>query len=272
MKRFLIILSLVISTSVLAQDPNFHIYLCFGQSNMEGSAEICDVDRLPNERLLAMASMDYDNGQKAKGQWYIATPPLSQQYAGLAPSDGFGKYMVKSLPDSIKVGLISVAIGGCDIRVFDKDIYKDFKNTYPQDWFQNKLVYYGGNPYERLMYLAKEAQKAGVIKGILVHQGETNTGDEQWPNYLNKIYQDMLSELGIDVPIFIGEVVNKTENGKCAQMNPIINKAPEVISNAYVISSKNIGDRGDRVHFDSEGVRELGKRYAEQTLKVVYDL
>jgi len=26
-------------TNVVAQDPNFHIYLCFGQSNMEGNAK-----------------------------------------------------------------------------------------------------------------------------------------------------------------------------------------------------------------------------------------
>ena len=38
MKRFWLSFCLLMTGIVLfAQDPNFHIYLCFGQSNMEGN-------------------------------------------------------------------------------------------------------------------------------------------------------------------------------------------------------------------------------------------
>ena len=41
MKKILLLicLSMLIGNS-FAQDPNFHIYLCIGQSNMEGAARI----------------------------------------------------------------------------------------------------------------------------------------------------------------------------------------------------------------------------------------
>ncbi len=40
-KSFLSLLFILLFSDVLkAQDPDFHIYLCFGQSNMEGSARL----------------------------------------------------------------------------------------------------------------------------------------------------------------------------------------------------------------------------------------
>ena len=40
-------------------DPNFQIYLCFGQSNMEGNANIEDIDRTGvNPRFMAMYAVD----------------------------------------------------------------------------------------------------------------------------------------------------------------------------------------------------------------------
>lgn len=48
------------------------------------------------------------------------------------------------------------------------------------------------NPYRRLKELAVEAQKAGVIKGILLHQGESNTGDKEWPQKVKRVYENLL--------------------------------------------------------------------------------
>ena len=43
-------------------DPNFHIYLCFGQSNMEGNARIepQDLEGI-NSRFKMMAAVDFNN-------------------------------------------------------------------------------------------------------------------------------------------------------------------------------------------------------------------
>lgn len=270
---FLIVaVSLLLPTNMFSQDKNFHIYLCFGQSNMEGSATIEEQDKSVDDRFVMMQSTDCLNIEKTKGNWYPAVPPLSQCYSGLSPADYFGRTMVDKLPDSIKVGIINVAVGGCDIRLFDKNIYQNYTDTYPEDWFQDKIKEYGGNPYERLITLAKEAQKKGVIKGILLHQGETNQDDEDWPLYVQKVYTNMLKDLSLkaeEAPLLAGEVVHENQGGKCASMNSIIDQLPKTIPTAYVISSKGCSVREDNVHFNSEGVRELGRRYALKMLSLL---
>ena len=276
MKTFTKILFLtgliMLTTKSFAQDSNFYIYLCFGQSNMEGQGEIQDMDRKINERFQVLQSYDCSNLERDGGKWYPAVPPLCQCYSGLSPAAYFGKTMVAMLPDSIKIGVINVAIGGCDIRIFDKDQYLDFDDTYKEDWFVDKVKAYDGNPYNHLLQLAKISQKFGVIKGILLHQGETNTGDEKWPSYVNKIYNDLMIDLALDpdnVPLLAGEVVGEDNNGVCASMNPIINKLPATIPTAHVISSKGCDVKADKVHFNAEGYRKLGRRYAVKMLEIM---
>ncbi len=255
-----------------AQDPNFHIYLCFGQSNMEGQGKVAPKDLEADSRFLAMQALDCSDLEREKGNWYEAKPPLCQCYSGLSPADYFGKTLIKNIPDSIKIGVINVAVGGCDIRLFDKDLYQKYDSTYQADWFTSKIVAYGGNPYEHLMELAKLAQKDGVIKGILLHQGETNTGDSQWPTYVKKVYQDMLSDLSLEentIPLLAGEVV-ASDTSCCTSMNPIINTLPEVVETAHIISSENCTAQ-DNAHFDAEGYREIGRRYARKMRELHYE-
>lgn len=259
--------------SSLDFNPNFHIYLCFGQSNMEGSATIQKKDLLENSRFKVLQSLDCDNLKRKKGEWYTAVAPLTQCYTGLSPADYFGKTMVNNLADSISIGLVNVAVGGSDIRLFDKEIYANYDDTYKEDWFADKIKAYGGNPYNHLIQLAKQAQKRGVIKGILLHQGESNTGDEKWPSYVATIYNNMLADLSLnaaEVPLLAGEMVHQDQGGKCASMNPIVNTLPSVVPTAHIISSKECEARKDSVHFNSAGVRELGKRYAQKMLQLKY--
>jgi len=265
---FFVILNVWTSKS-FGQDPDFHIYLCFGQSNMEGQGKIESKDQEVDGRFLVMQSLDCPNLNRVKDKWYPAVPPLCQCNSGLSPADYFGRTMVANLPANIKVGVINVAIGGCDIRIFDKEIYQDYDATYTEDWFTNKVKAYNGNPYQYLINMAKKAQKDGVIKGILLHQGETNTGDWFWLYHVQKIYHNLLADLDLEedsVPLLAGEMVS-AEGNCCASMNPIINGLPEVLSNAYIISSKGLTAQ-DQAHFDAEGYRELGRRYAMKMLSV----
>lgn len=249
-----------------SQNPNFHIYLCFGQSNMEGHGEIEEEDYGVSRRFKVLQAVDCndENMTRKKGKWYKAEPPLCRCNTHLSPVDYFGRTMVEGLPDSIEIGVINVAVGGCDIRLFDKDIYHKYDSTYTGHWFQYILHQYGNNPYEHMVSLAKTAQKKGVIKGILLHQGETNTGDTKWPLYVKKIYNDLLLDLSLEeetTPLLAGELVNEDQNGRCAKMNKVINTLPDTMRNAHVISSAGCQDKDDNVHFHAAGYRELGKRY-----------
>ncbi len=266
-KYILAVCYLLTQISGFSQDPNFYIYLAFGQSNMEGQGAIEAIDQTVDARFMVMQSLDCPELDKMKGNWYSAVPPICQCHSGLGPADYFGRTMVDNLPDSIRVGVITIAVGGCDIRLFDKDRYEDHDSTYQEDWFTNKVAAYGGNPYQRLLEMAQLAKKDGIIKGILLHQGETNTGDQEWPNYVTKIYKDLLGDLSLEpqqIPLLAGETVS-VEGSCCASMNTIINQLPDVLENAHIISSENCTAQ-DNAHFDAAGYREMGRRYANKML------
>lgn len=250
-------------------DPNFQIYLCFGQSNMEGNAAIEDIDRTGvNPRFQAMYAVDDEKAGWKKGQWHTAVPPQARPSTGLTPVDYFGRKMVDNLPDSIKVGTITVAVGGASIDLFDKRTYKAYLKKQP-DWMKNFASQYNGNPYARLIELAKIAKKQGVIKGILLHQGETNNGDANWPNRVKTVYNDILKDLNLkaeDVPLLVGETVQKDMGGKCWAHIAIVDDIAKTIPTAHVISSKGCPQRGDGLHFIAESYRTMGKRYANMML------
>ena len=269
---FAFILILSIAQKGFSQDKNFQIYLSFGQSNMEGNAKIEPQDTLAiDSRFQVLEAVNCPEIGREMGKWYTAKPPLCRCKTGLTLTDYFGRTMVESLPKKVKVGIINVAVGGCKIELFDKDKYENYMTTAP-DWMKGMVKEYDGNPYGRLVEMAKIAQKRGVIKGILLHQGESNTGDTLWTKKVKIVYDNLMKDLNLDpkkVPLLAGEVVNADQGGVCASMNEIIATLPQKIPNSYVISSKGCTDGPDNLHFDAAGYRELGERYAEKMLTVL---
>ncbi len=254
------------------QKKNFHIYLCLGQSNMEGNAKIEAQDTIGiDPRFRVMSTLDCPNLKREKGKWYVAVPPLCRCHTGLSPADYFGRTMVASLPKKIKVGIINVSIGGCKIELFDKENYAEYISTSP-DWLKGMVKDYDNNAYGRLIEMAKLAQEEGTIKGILLHQGESNTNDSLWTKKVKMVYDNIIKDLNLnpkDVPLLAGEVVNTDQNGLCSSMNRIIGNLPQEIPNSYVIPSTGCAGAKDRLHFTAEGYREFGKRYAEKMLSIL---
>ena len=275
MKKLMLI-AVLLATSLLGAkadvDPNFYIYICFGQSNMEGNAQPESIDKTGvDKRFQLLATCNFTSPSRTKGKWYTATPPLVSPNGGLGPTDYFGRTMVECLPDSVRVGVIPVAMGGSPIEMFDKDKYQQKMKDNPTEWWVTLAKnHYGGNPYGRIIEMAKEAQKVGVIKGILLHQGCSNNGDSNWPNMVKKIYNDMLSDLGLgtdSVPLFVGETLYQNQGGSCYAHNTQVARMPSVIKNSYVVSSDGCpGNGNDPWHFNAWGYRVLGSRYAAEAL------
>ncbi len=253
-------------------DPNFQIYLCFGQSNMEGNAAVEDVDRTGvDPRFVAMYAVDDSQAGWKKGEWHTAVPAQARPNTGLSPVDYFGRKMVDNLPDSIRVGTITVAVGGASIDLFNKRTCKAYLKKQP-DWMKDFASGYNGNPYARLIELAKIAQKQGVIKGILLHQGETDNGSPTWAARVKTVYDDILKELNLkaeDVPLLVGETVQKDQGGSCWAHIAIVDSIAKTIPTAHVISSKGCPQRGDGLHFVAESYRTMGKRYANMMLSLL---
>mgnify|MGYP001491668334 CR=1 FL=1 len=233
MKKYILLFGLFIlgMTSGTAQDENLHVYLAFGQSNMEGHARFEALDTVVNDRFRVMQAVDCPDLGREKGNWYTAKPPLCRCKTGLTPTDYFGRELLENLPQKVNVGVINVSVGGCKIELFDKDNFESYVETSP-DWLKNMVKEYDGNPYARLVEMAKLAQKDGVIKGILLHQGESNTGDSLWPQKVKGVYDNLIKDLQLDpkkVPLIAGELVSEEQGGACASMNPIIRTLPDVI-------------------------------------------
>jgi hypothetical protein len=273
MKKYILyiinlLFAVLTAISMSAQDPNFHIYLCFGQSNMEGQGTIESQDETVNSRFQMMSALDCSNLGHQYGQWYSAIPPLARCYNGLGPADYFGRTMVENLPENITVGVINVSVGGCDIGLFDK---VNYANYYTADYIESAAMEYGGSPYARLVELAQLAQQDGVIKGILFHQGETNTGQADWPNKVKAVYDNLISDLNLDptqTPFLAGEMLYADQGGACASHNAIVANIPNVLPNSYVISAEGLPGQ-DEYHFNSAGYRTLGERYAQQMLQLI---
>lgn len=264
-------LSMFATTAEAAPDPNFHIYIAYGQSNMEGNATNFDknVDGKEHPRVKMFATTSCSGlGRPTVGEMYPAVPPMFKCNAGLSVADWFGRHMADSLPD-VTIGIIPVAQGGTSIRLFDPDDYKNYISS-AADWLQSGVKAYGndGNAMGRIIEVAKKAQQVGVIKGIIFHQGETDGGMSNWEQIVKKTYEYMLKELGLkaeETPFVAGEMV---DGGSCAGFSSRVNGLKNYIANFGVASSKGYGSKGDGLHFTVEGYRGMGLRYAQQMLKL----
>ena len=270
MKKLLLstILGVLVALTANAQkpDPNFYIFLCFGQSNMEGAArpEAQDIAS-PGPRFLLMPAVDFPEKGRKMGEWCEASAPLCRPNTGLTPADWFGRTLVASLPESIKIGVIHVAIGGIDIKGFLPDSIQSYIKRAP-NWMKGMLEAYDNNPYQRLVTLAKKAQKDGVIKGILMHQGETNTGDPKWAGMVQQVYDNLCGDLQLkpeEVNLYAGNIVQANGEGVCIGCKKQIDELPKTLHTAQVISSDGCTNGPDKLHFDAAGYRELGCRYGE---------
>ncbi|WP_295714581.1 sialate O-acetylesterase [Mucilaginibacter sp.] len=271
--RFIAVACLtLLSLKSFSRDKKFYIFICFGQSNMEGNAKIEAEDTTAvDSRFQLLQAVDCGDKGRIKDNWYRAVPPLARCTTGLTPADYFGRTLVANLPENIRIGIINVSVAGAKIEIFEKDSYQSYLATAP-GWMKSIAAEYGGNPYGRLIELAKSAQKAGVIKGILLHQGESNPNDTLWTKKVKGIYDNLIKDLNLNpkkVPLLAGELVNADQDGACAAMNKIIATLPQAVTNSYVISSAGCPCSRDHLHFTAEGYRLLGKRYGEAMLSLL---
>ncbi len=270
---------LLVSLKAGAQnpDPNFFIYLCFGQSNMEAGAIPAEQDKnFTDPRFQFVAAVDMPRYGREMGKWYQATPPICREGNNMGPVDFFGRKMIEVLPEQYRVGVINVSVAGAKLELWDKDACQDYlamENADPsRRWLGNMAKQYGDNPYQRLVDMARIAQKDGVIKGMLVHQGESNPDDEQWCARLKKIHDDLCNDLGLnpdDIPLLAGELKQAEQGGVCAAFNEkVLANLPSVMKNGYVISSLGCESTGDQFHFSTEGMRLMGYRMADKMLQL----
>ena len=282
----------MVSDRVMAQepDPNFFIFLGIGQSNMQGKAPIeaqdtrsdanfTDADWARYKKMIIVNS-----DQSKVGTWATAKPPIVRPDTQLGVTDYFGRTLVKGLDERYKIGVVVVAVDGCQIAAFSKNRNECENNLEDEQmaghtWVTGAARQYGNYPYGKLVEMAKIAQKSGVIKGIIFHQGESGANDSSWLRAVYALYNNLLEDLNLSndsVPFIAGEPL-RYYNGSPApasgarqyvDMLPNYFKQQSGKDIAYVASSEGLGNY-DEYHFSSSGYRTLGKRYGEIMLPLL---
>ena len=229
---------------------NVWVFILAGQSNMAGRGKVEPVDTIPDIRVFTI---------NKEGELLLAKEPLhfyEPAATGLDCGLSFGKELLKHIPDSISVLIIPTAVGGSSISQWIND--STFRNVTLMTNFKEKI---------------EIGQKYGTIKGILWHQGENDATTQETIEIYDKQLQKLftLFRNAIDnsqLPIIIGELgsFSKTDDNWQA-INSKIEEYIKTDPNSYLIKTNDLKDKGDKVHFDSEGLREIGRRFAGQFVK-----
>lgn len=253
-KPLKVLLGLLFGTSVtFAQTVpgQMDLYLLIGQSNMAGRGTT-DAASQPN--LPKIWAINRQN------EWKIAADPLHQDkpaVVGVGPGLTFAQEILQKSPDRA-IGLIPCAVGGSGI----------------DDWQPGaKHEQTGIYAYDEMLARAKEAQKHGTIRGIIWHQGESDSSPGKKGAYAAKL-ADFFKRLRRDthtenVPVVVGTLGDfyVAKNPDAAVINQIITDYAKGNKRVYLASASGLTHKGDDTHFDTPSARELGRRYAEAFLK-----
>ena len=230
-------------------DTKLHLYLLIGQSNMAGRG-VPDAESTQADPRVLMLTKDL--------KWIPATDPMhfDKPEAGVGPGIAFGKTMAAAEPD-VRVGLVPCAVGGSPISAWKLGAYYAPTKSHP---------------YDDMLVRIREAQKVGVLKGILWHQGESDRSNcadygEKLTALIVLLRKDLNSP---NVPFVVGELASfDQKNAKdTAQFNAVINGLGTSVTNYACVSSAGMKDKGDHLHFDAASARVIGKRYAEKMLQL----
>lgn len=253
LSRFLLLgfLWLGILTGLQAADPpkavakeKLHLYLLIGQSNMAGRGVLDDEAKVEHPRVLMFTK---------ENQWAPAMDPLhfDKPIAGVGLGSSFGRAMAEADP-KVTIGLVPCAVGGTPISRWQK----------------------GADLYEQAKVRIQAAMKEGTLKGVLWHQGESDSGEEQralnYGGMLSAMIRDWRSDLeSTELPLVLGQLgpfLPDTKKGNPTFyhiVNDQLQKVAEADPQVSLASSEGLTDKGDGVHFDTASLREFGQRYAK---------
>jgi hypothetical protein len=229
-------------------DPSFHLYLLVGQSNMAGRGVVDEESKKVDARILMLT----------KGlEWQPATDPLhfDKPVAGVGPGLAFAKIVAEKTP-SVRIGLIPCAVGGTSIDVWVPEALDKFTKTHP---------------YSDMLERLKAAQKAGVLKGVLWHQGEADRkGVDTYGQRLKDLIARIRTDAGVEVPFVSSEISSFQPNtlDSTQQFNACVHSLEGMVKLYGCVSAAGLNHKGDSVHYDADSARILGARFAEKMLQL----
>lgn len=237
-----------------ADPEQFHLFVLAGQSNMAGRGQVEAGDRELHPRILMF---------NPAGEWVSAVDPMhfdKPKIVGVGPGRSFAVAYAEHYPD-VTIGLIPCAVGGSPIAAWAPSGYHRQTRSYPWD-----------DAIKRV----KSASSGGVLKGVLWHQGESDSD----PDLASK-YEDSLHQLvkrfrretaEPHLPFIAGQMGQFAERpwtDAKKQVDHAHRTLPQNLHHTGFADSDGLNHKGDEVHFDSRSARTLGRRYFEAFQKTV---
>ncbi len=223
--------------------------LLTGQSNMAGRGALGTVtterENEGERRIFAWGR---------RGAWQPACDPLhwDKPEAGVGPGLSCAKELLRlGVCDSVR--LVPAAVGGSPIAAWRPGaLFSDL----------------GVRPYDDAISRCQAALDGASPTAILWHQGESDANESDAPVYANRLWQLIAGfRVAFDsptLPVVVGTLGDfLTATSPWAQMvNEALLALPQRVPHTACVSARSLTDSGDRLHFDAEGARELGRRYA----------
>ena len=224
-----------------------HSILILGQSNMGGRGFPNEVEPIQNDRLFVLRN----------GRWrkmYVPVNP-DRVTSGINLSESFADLYAKA--HDVDVGIIPCADGGSCL-----------------DQWQ-----VGGLLFDHACYMAELASRTSTIAAVLWHQGESDTGENQYPVYEEKltvILDAFRQKLNLhDVPFLLGglgdylpycERLAQLKN--YVHVNAALRRVAEKMPMTSYVSAEGLGANPDNLHFSAAALREFGVRYYHEFVKI----
>ena len=255
MIRLLLIFTFIsaICIKVVAQD-NLNspkdLILLIGQSNMAGRAPLLPVDDKVIEGAFLYDSLNHWTPLKNPLNIHSSIRKTARMQK-LNLGYTFAKKMIETNTLN-PIGLVVNARGGTKI----------------QAWVPGTFY------YKEAVRRSLEAMKEGAkFRAILWHQGEGNLNDDTDSDYydyfekLKSIIHQLRKDLKNDKLIFIAGELNK-DTPKNIRFKSMLARLETEVSNAG--SVKSVGTKTkDGTHFDNEGLKIMGNRYAEKLISIM---
>jgi len=172
------------------------------------------------------------------------------------PGLSFAEVYVADKP-GVVVGLIPMAWGGRRIEQLGK----------------------GSEIYRDAIRHTKAAMQAGTLKGVLWHQGESDTVEQRrtdaYEKRLHRLVEDVRKDLGSpQLPFVVGNLAEFYGTGKdhkapdrvarITRIKEILRSLPEKVPHTGFVESTGCSPAARaKVHFDRRSCLIMGKRYAE---------
>jgi hypothetical protein len=219
---------------------------------MAGRGIVTPADETPLPRVLML---------NQAGEWVPAVDPLhfdKPSVVGVGLGRTFGLTVADAHP-GITVGLIPCAVGGSPIDAWKPgEFYPPTKS----------------HPWDDAIRRAKLALRSGTLKGILWHQGESDSKAGLAPDYRRKLH-DLVARLRVEldaptVPFIAGQLGRFSDNPwdeHREKVDTAHRELPRDVPFTAFVSSEGLNHKGDKVHFDADSYRELGRRYAKAYLE-----